>query len=178
MPVERLEHEREAIRKPRLARPRTDLSFGWERHLHEHAFPTPAAVSRRPQVRGPQVSTCTQDSIVVLFCVQVLTCSKSTTSRMRLMELVPIAYRPKALAEIEAAIVASFEHGSERVVLDLDSLETLDSEGVRGLIVLLRRARVLGIELALHVTRPEIRRTLSVMALDRLFPMTTKEVAA
>ncbi len=94
------------------------------------------------------------------------------------MELRPIAYHPQELPEMEAAIVASFEDGLPQAVLDLDVLDTLDSEGVRGLIVLLRRARTLGIELALHATKPEIRRTLGVMALDRLFPMTTKEAAA
>lgn len=75
-------------------------------------------------------------------------------------------------------MAAAFEDGSSSVVLDLDVLETLDSVGVRGLIVLLRRARSMGLELVLHATKPEIRRTLAVMALDRLFPMTTKEAAA
>jgi anti-anti-sigma factor len=82
-----------------------------------------------------------------------------------------IDYRPDALDRITRETLAAFEEGAPRVVLDLDALTRLDTEGVRGLIVLLRRSREVGGEVALKVTRPELIRSLSVMALDRLFPM-------
>jgi len=82
-----------------------------------------------------------------------------------------IAYRPDALDRITREALAAFEDGAPRVVLDLDALARLDTDGVRGLILLLRRSREVGGEVALKVTRPELIRSLSVMALDRLFPM-------
>ena len=82
-----------------------------------------------------------------------------------------IAYRPDALDRITRETLAAFEEGAPRVVLDLDALTRLDTDGVRGLILLLRRSREVGGEVALKVTRPELIRSLSVMALDRLFPM-------
>ncbi len=86
-------------------------------------------------------------------------------------------YRPDALERITHDTLAAFEQGATRVVLDLDTLSKLDTDSVRGLITLLRRSREVGGEVALRVTRPELLRSLSVMALDRLFPM-VKGVAA
>ncbi|MGC2244540.1 MAG: STAS domain-containing protein, partial [Candidatus Aquilonibacter sp.] len=82
-----------------------------------------------------------------------------------------INYRPESLDAITRETLAAFEEGAPRVVLDLDKLARLDTEGVRGLITLLRRSREVGGEVALKVTRPELLRSLSVMALDRIFPM-------
>ena len=82
-----------------------------------------------------------------------------------------ISYRPESLDAITRETLAAFEDGASQVVLDLDKLARLDTEGVRGLITLLRRSREVGGEVALKVTRPELLRSLSVMALDRLFPM-------
>ncbi|MGC2128653.1 MAG: STAS domain-containing protein [Candidatus Aquilonibacter sp.] len=82
-----------------------------------------------------------------------------------------INYRPESLDAITREALAAFEDGASQVVLDLDKLARLDTEGVRGLITLLRRSREVGGEVALKVTRPELLRSLSVMALDRLFPM-------
>jgi len=82
-----------------------------------------------------------------------------------------ISYRPDAIDAITRETLAAFEEGAPRVVLDLDKLARLDTDGVRGLITLLRRSREVGGEVALKVTRPELIRSLSVMALDRLFPM-------
>ena len=45
----------------------------------------------------------------------------------------------------------------------------LDTEGLRGLIALLRRARLKGAQIALRSSREEILRTLSVTGLDRVF---------
>ncbi|HTZ56388.1 MAG TPA: STAS domain-containing protein [Candidatus Acidoferrum sp.] len=80
-------------------------------------------------------------------------------------------YRPDALERITRDTLAAFDEGERRVILDLDALSKLDTDSVRGLIVLLRRSREVGGEVALKVTRPELLRSLSVMALDRLFPM-------
>ena len=94
------------------------------------------------------------------------------------MQPVLFEYRPDRLPAIQAAVMSAFEAGAPRVVLNLDPLERLDSEGVRGLILLLRRSREIGGELALQVTRAEIVRSLQVTALDRLFPLVKGEVAA
>lgn len=82
-----------------------------------------------------------------------------------------ISYAPERLDTITITAQAFFEEGIARVVLDLDSLPRLDTDAVRGLILLLRRTRDAGGEIALKVTRPELIRSLSVTALDRLFPM-------
>ncbi|MEO9170320.1 MAG: STAS domain-containing protein [Candidatus Baltobacteraceae bacterium] len=87
-------------------------------------------------------------------------------------------YRAERLATIQTAVVSAFEAGAARVVLNLDALEHLESKDVRGLILLLRRSREVGGELALQVSRPEILRSLKVMALDRLFTIVTAQEAA
>ncbi len=87
------------------------------------------------------------------------------------MQPIVFEYRPAAFEALQAAILTAFETGVSRIVLDLDELPRLDTEGVRGLITLLRRSREVGGEVALHVTRPELLRTLNTLALDRLFPM-------
>lgn len=86
------------------------------------------------------------------------------------MKNVVIEYRPDAIAALETAVLAALEDGAQ-VVLDLDAVEALDTDGVRGLIKLLRSSRAAGGELALSVSKPGVRRTLAVTALDRLFPM-------
>ncbi|HTU70316.1 MAG TPA: STAS domain-containing protein [Candidatus Baltobacteraceae bacterium] len=88
-----------------------------------------------------------------------------------------LVYRPDTLDSVRSTMLAAFADGAHRVVLDLDTLTRLDTEGVRGLITLLRRSREVGGELALKVTRPELLRSLQVMALDRLFPM-VRDIAA
>ena len=87
-------------------------------------------------------------------------------------------YHIDRLPSIETAMLAAFEAGAPRVVLGLDSLDHLESNDVRGLIILLRRARDVGGEIALSVTRPDILRSLNVMALDRLFPIVSPKAAA
>ena len=93
------------------------------------------------------------------------------------MESVVIEYRPEAYPLVEAAVMTALEDETAGVVLDLDSLETLDTDGVRGLITLLRRARASGRDLALSSTKPRVRHTLEVTALDRLFRMVEPEAA-
>lgn len=87
------------------------------------------------------------------------------------MQSIEFEYRPAAFEALQAAMLTAFEAGTTRVVLDLDELPRLDTEGVRGLITLLRRAREVGGEVALRTRRPDVLRTLSTLALDRLFPM-------
>jgi anti-anti-sigma factor len=87
------------------------------------------------------------------------------------VQLPTFVYQPGALDALTDQVLDAFSNGAPQVVLDLDSLSRLDTDGVRGLILLLRRSREAGREIALKVTRPEILRSLHVMALDRLFPL-------
>jgi anti-anti-sigma factor len=61
------------------------------------------------------------------------------------------------------------QRGAEQVVIDLDTLVVLDTDALRDLIALLRRARLKGAQIALRSSREEIRRTLSITGLDRVF---------
>ena len=87
-----------------------------------------------------------------------------------------IEYRRQEYAALEAAVFEALEAGASPVVLDLDRIETLDTAALRVLISLLRRARSAGGELALRVSRPDLLRTLSVTALDRVLPILHAEV--
>lgn len=87
------------------------------------------------------------------------------------MESVTIEYSPESLHALEPAILEALRAGAERVVLDLDSVASLDSAALRELIRLLRLARSSGGDLALRSTRAGVLRTLSVTALDRVFPV-------
>jgi anti-anti-sigma factor len=81
----------------------------------------------------------------------------------------PIDYLSETYPAAEAAVDAALRAGAKRVVLDLDTLAVLDTEALRGLISLLRRARLKGAEVALRSSRDEILRTLSITGLDRVF---------
>jgi anti-anti-sigma factor len=87
----------------------------------------------------------------------------------RSIEDASIDYLPANYAAVEAAVDAKLLRGAEQVVLDLDTLASLDTEGLRGLIALLRRARLKGAQIVLRSSREEILRTLSVTGLDRVF---------
>lgn len=93
------------------------------------------------------------------------------------MEPVTIEYRPHSFPALEAAILEALREGAERVVLDLDSVASLDSVVLRELITLLRRARASGGDLALRSTRTDVLRTLSVTALDHVFPVVQPKAA-
>lgn len=80
----------------------------------------------------------------------------------------------QSLEQLQAALQAAIEAGESRVILDLDRLEVLDSGTIRHLITLLRRAREERGEIALHATRPELLRTLSVTALDKIFQLVSE----
>jgi len=93
------------------------------------------------------------------------------------MESIVIEYQPNAYPVVEAALLTALEEEEARIVLDLDSIGTLGTDGVRDLISLLRRARAVGRDLALSATKPDVLRTLQVTALDRLFHMVQAEPA-
>jgi anti-sigma B factor antagonist len=88
-----------------------------------------------------------------------------------------VEYRLQQYPALEAEVLAALEAGATRVVLDLDNIETLDTQALRGLISLLRRARSAGGGLALRTSRRDLLRTLSVTALDRVFPVVQVEAA-
>ncbi len=92
------------------------------------------------------------------------------------MESIVIEYRLESLRAIEAAVEAVAKTGG-RVILDLDVLDSLGTDGVRGLIGLLRLTRAVGGDLALRSTRAEVLRTLSVTGLDKLFPLVETQAA-
>lgn len=92
------------------------------------------------------------------------------------MDSIVIEYRPASLPSLEAAVLAALDSGVN-VVLNLDTLDSLDTEGVRGLITLLRRSRSIGGEVSLRAGKPNVRHTLAVTALDRLFPLVGPEAA-
>lgn len=87
------------------------------------------------------------------------------------MDSVVIEYRPDPYHAVETAVLDALHGGAERVVLNLDTVDALDNQAVRGLITLLRRSRAVGGELALRSSKPAVLRTLEVTALDRIFPM-------
>ena len=70
---------------------------------------------------------------------------------------------------MEAAVLEALEDGADRIVMDLDTIALLDTEALRGLILLLRRARSIGGEVALRSSRADVLQTLSATALDRVF---------
>ena len=93
------------------------------------------------------------------------------------MEQVILQYRPRDYPGLESAVLSALESGAARVVLDLDAVDVLDTQALRGLISLLRRVRAAGGELALRSARADVLRTLSVTALDRVFPIVAAQAA-
>ena len=79
--------------------------------------------------------------------------------------------------QLQREMIGAFEDG-DQVRLKLDGLDRLGSDTVRALITLLRRSREVGGDITLNVTKPELQRSLHVLALDRLFTIETTEVAA
>jgi anti-anti-sigma factor len=95
------------------------------------------------------------------------------------MESIVIEYRPDAYPALESAVLGALGSGAPRVMLDLGRLTALDTAGVRGLITLLRRSRTAGGgQVVLVGGNPDVRRTLEVTALDRLFEVVRAEDAA
>ena len=80
-----------------------------------------------------------------------------------------IEYLPQNYPAVEAAVDAALRQGKKQVVLNLDTLAVLDTEALRGLIGLLRRARLKGAQIALAFSHAEILQTLSLTGLDQVF---------
>lgn len=111
-----------------------------------------------------------------MVCMQVHTCT--LPKRKNHVETVVLDYHTADLPATEKRVQDALGLGVERVVLNLDTLTVLDAHGVRGLIEILRSSRTAGSgELALRSNNPDVLRTLSVTALDRLFPILQGEAA-
>jgi anti-anti-sigma factor len=92
------------------------------------------------------------------------------------VETVVLDYHTADLAATEKSVQDALDLGADRVILNLDLLSTLDADGVRGLIEILRSTRTAGSgEIALQSSKADVLRTLSVTALDRLFPVLKTE---
>ncbi|MGZ3560402.1 MAG: STAS domain-containing protein [Vulcanimicrobiaceae bacterium] len=86
--------------------------------------------------------------------------------------------QPLSVEALQSELLATIEAGSPQVILDIDGLRSLDVDAIRGLITLLRRVRDAAGEVALRVTREDLKRTLSVTALDRIFTITREASGA
>lgn len=69
------------------------------------------------------------------------------------------------------AAVGRLMDGDRRLVIDLDGVEFLDSTGLGTLVAILKRARTLGADLALVVTRERIRKVFELTALTSAFEL-------
>ena len=83
------------------------------------------------------------------------------------MKYTTIVYEPTC-ERLEAATLEALNDG-RRVIVNLDYIPALSIEDVRRLIKLLRQSRDIGGDFALRATRPDVRKTLAVTALDRVF---------
>lgn len=86
---------------------------------------------------------------------------------------------PGAQPEVEQfmfEVRAAFAAGSRTLLIDLEQLETLSSEAVGGLITALRYARNHEGSASLIASQPKVLQTLSVTALDRVFPLVERPV--
>lgn len=107
--------------------------------------------------------------MLVSACKYVLAATKSVNTRVNSPVFAYKDPQPSSLEALQSELLATIEAGSPHVILDLDGLRVLDVEAIRGLITLLRRVRDAAGEIALRVTREDLKRTLSVTALDRIF---------
>ncbi|MCC6483440.1 MAG: STAS domain-containing protein [Armatimonadetes bacterium] len=70
---------------------------------------------------------------------------------------------------VRSAMLEHFEAGCTSLVVDLSSVDYLDSSGLGILVAGLKRARELGGEVLLVTTKPRIMRVLEVTGLDKVF---------
>lgn len=71
--------------------------------------------------------------------------------------------------ELLGAVHSAAQGNDRALTVGLDELPTLDAKAMNGLITALRRMRDAGGTVRLHVTRPDLLRTLSDTGLDRVF---------
>jgi len=84
------------------------------------------------------------------------------------MKYTTIVYESGACEHLESATLEALGDG-RNVIVNLDHVPALGNEDMRRLIKLLRQTRDFGSEFALRATRPDVRKTLAVTALDRVF---------
>jgi anti-anti-sigma factor len=76
---------------------------------------------------------------------------------------------PADIVRLQSRLLAAVGQGYARITLDLRSIVSLDITALRALISLLRIVRKCGADLTLAVAHPDVRRTLAVTALDKVF---------
>lgn len=87
-----------------------------------------------------------------------------------------VQYGPGSNETIENLALEALAN-ARNVVIDLDGVRSLEIEDMRCLVKLLKLSRNLGAEFALQTRRADIRETLAVTALDRLFTVIEADVA-
>ena len=83
-----------------------------------------------------------------------------------------------AFERLQSQVISATESGAREVTLALDEMPTLDAAAIRQLIMLLRRTREAGGDIALAVSRADLLRTLHVTALDKVFTIVPLPEAA
>ena len=68
----------------------------------------------------------------------------------------------------ESTLDAVIDRHTERVVVDLATISTLDVGRMRSLVSLLRRSREHGVDFAVRSAHPDVRRQLALTGLDRI----------
>ena len=97
--------------------------------------------------------------------------TRFTDKKLQTMKAPIFEYVFNERSALQARVLSALEAGAGRVVVDLNRLSHLDTEDVRELIVLLRRSRQVGGDVALRALQPDVLRSLQSMALDRVFSM-------
>ncbi len=72
------------------------------------------------------------------------------------------------VARDEAHIDAVVDRHTERIVVDLADLRSLDVGRMRSLVALLRRSRSHGVEFSVRTAHEDVRRQLALTGLDRI----------
>jgi anti-sigma B factor antagonist len=72
---------------------------------------------------------------------------------------------------LTSAVQAAFSDGFAAVVVDLQRVTFLDSSGARALVNCDRSARQAGGRFAVVASRPQVRRSLTLLGLDLSFPV-------
>lgn len=95
---------------------------------------------------------------------------------MSAMKVTTIDYASDTHEDVARAVLEAQNDGRD-VILNLDDIPALRTDDIRRLITMLRQSRSNGSEFALRATRPDIRKTLSVTALDAVFTVVGSDAA-